>query len=159
MVDLLLFLYILISALSFFAAKKERAFLPLFIGSMCGLLRAILGYAFPAAGWFFSLTGINALVVTGIVTMLLEWIMLKDKRRIPFYLTYYLGVSFTALLAESYGMLSDFWSNAEKGFFGLPWRGILFYYFFTFFAIFKLGELIYYFAFKKLFNKFYIIDS
>jgi len=156
MVDLLLFLYILILALSFFGARKERAFLPLFIGSMCGLLRAILGYVFPAAGWFFSLTGINALVVTGIVTILLE--CRRDKRRIPFYLTFYLGVSFTALLAESYGMLSDFWSNAEKGFFGLPWGGILIYYFFTFFAIFKLGELIYFFIFKKHFNEFYIMD-
>ncbi len=159
MVDLLLSLYALILILSFLAAKRERAFLPLFIGSLCGLLRAVLGYVFPAAGWFFSLTGINALVVTGIVTIVLEWIMLKDKNRVLFYPAYYLGISFTALIAESYSLLSGFWSNAEQGLFGLPWRAIFIYYFFTFFAIFKLGEIIYFFAFKKLFNEFYIIDS
>jgi hypothetical protein len=56
-------------------------------------------------------------------------------------------------------MLSNFWNNAEIGFFGLPWRGIFVYYFFTFFAVLKLGELIYFFAFKKLFNEFYVMDS
>jgi hypothetical protein len=159
MIDLLLFLYVSILSLSFLASRKEKTFLPLFIGSVCCLLRAVLGYTVPAAAAIFSSTGISALAVMCIVTMLLEFLMLRNGAKLLFYLTYYLGVSLTSLLAESYGMLSNFWNNAEIGFFGLPWRGIFAYYFFTFFAVLKLGELIYFFAFKKLFNEFYVMDS
>jgi len=158
-IDLLLILYVSLFLLSLAAYRKEQRFLPLLAGSSCGLLRAILGYTIPAAAQFFSSTGLSALLVTGIVTIALEGLMFKDKKRMLFYLTFYVSVSLTALLAEVYGMLSGFWENADKGLLGLPLQAILIYYFFTFFTVLKLGELIYFFAFKKLFNEFYVTDS
>lgn len=159
MIDLLLILYVSLFLLSLAAYRKEQRFLPLLAGSSCGLLRAILGYTIPAAAQFFSSTGLSALLVTGIVTIALESLISRDKKKMFFYLTFYMSVSLTALLAEVYGMLSGFWENADKSLFGLPLQGILIYYFFTFFAVLKLGELIYFFAFKKLFNELYVMDS
>jgi len=54
-------------------------------------------------------------------------------------------------------MLSGFWENVDKEFFGLPWRRILITNFLAFFVILKLGELIYFFVFKKQFEGFDIL--
>jgi hypothetical protein len=149
MVDLMSWLYVSILFLSLYASIKEREFLPLLIGSVCGVIRMIVGYAVPAAAQFFSSTGINGLIVIGVITVILEVVMRRDKNKILFYFTYYLGVSFTSFLGESYGMLSGFWENVDKELFGLPWRRILITNFLAFFVILKFGELIYFFVFKK----------
>jgi len=101
-------LYVSILFLSLYASIKEREFLPLLIGSVCGVIRMIVGYAVPAAAQFFSSTGINGLIVIGIVTVTLEVVMLRDKNKILFYLTYYLSVSLTSFWVRAMACFLNF---------------------------------------------------
>ena len=144
--DLLLFLYVFMVVLTFIAItiRKDlkKDFLPFFIGSVCGLTRSVLGYTVPFLADFFIKTGLSALAITAIVTIFLEVAYTRRGKEMLGYLYFYIGVMITAFISELYGVNSGFWENAEQGLLSLPWRGILVYYFFTFFAVLKIGELI-----------------
>ena len=144
--DLLLFLYVFMVVFTFVAIiiRKElkKDFFPFFIGSVCGLVRSMLGYGVPSIAEFFIKTGLSALAVTAIVTIFLEATYSRRGKEMFGYLYFYVGVTITAFVSEFYGVNSGFWENMEQGLLSLPWRGILVYYFFTFFAVLKIGELI-----------------
>lgn len=128
-----------ISALGMVNSRSRRESMPFFVGSMCGVARQVLGY-FPDLAEFFVWSGLSALLVTTLVTVILELPQSREKRRR--YLYFYIGIWIAGFLAELYGVHSGLWYNLEKGLISLPWRGIFVYYFSRFFPILKSAEIL-----------------
>jgi len=142
MMDLLLLYMLFLTAISAFGTvnvRTRKESMPFLIGSLCGLARHILRYL-PHLAEFFNWSGLSALLITTLVTVILE--LFQSRERSLRYLYFYVGVWIAGFLAEFYGVYSGLWYNLEEGFFSLPWRGIFVYYFSRFFPILKSGEIL-----------------
>jgi len=140
--DLLLIYVIILTAISALGTINKRTridTIPFLIGCSCGLARQVLGY-FPHFAEFFVWSGLSALLITTLLTVILE--LFQSRKKGVRYLYFYVGVCIAGFIAELYGVHSGLWYNLEEGLMSLPWRGIFVYYFSRFFPIMRSGEVI-----------------